>query len=388
MASPSMPDPTHVLSAAGAATDAASRALPDERARAARAHLEGLVRRGEVPGLQYVVVDAHRVLLEAALGVRDAATAQPMEPTTRLMAYSVTKAITAIAAMQLVQSGALELDRSLDAYYPAHPYGSEVTIRSLLAQTSGVPSPMPLDWFELAGRAFDRDARLRATLERHPRLRHRPGARYAYSNVSYWLLEKAIESASGEDFAAYVRGRVYAPLGIDPREVVFEPGGPDTTATGHSPRYAPSNLALRLVAPSSYWSTPHGRWSRIAPLVPHGRAYGGLFASARTLAAVLQDLLRSAPTLLSRATVETMLTRQRARGGELVETTLGWVPGALRGARSFGKQGGGLGFHGNVRIYPDRGIATVLLANRTEITAAPIDARTDAIDARVLDALA
>jgi D-alanyl-D-alanine carboxypeptidase len=356
----------------------------DGRAVAVRAHLEALVRRGTVPGVQYVVVGAERPLFDVSLGVRDVATGAPMEPATRSMAYSVTKAITAIAAMQLVERGALELDRSLDAYYPRHPYGREVTIRSLLAQTSGVPSPMPLDWFEVAGRAFDRDAKLEAVLARHPRLRHRPGERYAYSNLSYWLLEKAIEAASGEDFGDYLRDRVFARVGIDPREIAFEPGDPETTATGCSRRFAPSNLALRCIAPSSYWGTPHGRWSRIVPLVPHGRSYGGLFASARTLAAVLQDLLRGAPSLLARATIDAMLTQQRARDGRPVPATLGWVPGALRGARYFGEQGGGLGFHGNVRIYPDHGIATVLLANRTELTAAPIDARSDAADAIAL----
>ena len=62
------------------------------------------------------------------------------------------------------------------------------------------------------------------------------------------------------------------------------------------------------------------------------------------------------------------------------EHPLGWVQGSLGGARYVGKQGGGLGFHGNVRIYPERGIATVLLANRTEIAPGPIDARSDALD--------
>jgi hypothetical protein len=57
------------------------------------------------------------------------------------------------------------------------------------------------------------------------------------------------------------------------------------------------------------------------------------------------------------------------------------VTGELDGVRYFGKQGGGLGFHGNVRVYPKLGVATVLLANRTEISPGPIDARSDAIDA-------
>ena len=76
-----------------------------------------------------------------------------------------------------------------------------------------------------------------------------------------------------------------------------------------------------------------------------------------------------------------MFTQQRTSGGELLNMTLGWVMGETSGARYFGKQGGGLGFHGNVRIYPDKGVATVSLANRTEISAGHIEERSDDLDA-------
>ena len=54
--------------------------------------------------------------------------------------------------------------------------------------------------------------------------------------------------------------------------------------------------------------------------------------------------------------------------------------GEVDGVPYFGKQGGGLGYHGNVRIYPTRGVATVLLANSTEVSPGPIDERSDELD--------
>jgi CubicO group peptidase (beta-lactamase class C family) len=108
--------------------------------------LEKMVREGEVPGIQYLVVTKDRSLFQAAAGMRDVATGQPMERSTLQMAYSTTKVVTAVAAMQLVEAGKLGLDRPLDAYFAAHPSGGGVTIRSLLAQTSGVPNPMPATW--------------------------------------------------------------------------------------------------------------------------------------------------------------------------------------------------------------------------------------------------
>jgi CubicO group peptidase (beta-lactamase class C family) len=340
----------------------------------------------ELPGVQYVVVSDEGVIFEAALGVRDVLSGKPMQRDTLQMAYSMTKAITAVAAMRLVQERKLELDRPLSEYYPAHPYGEGVTIRSLLAQTSGVPNPMPLDWFSPEGESFDRKATLKALLSENAELEHEPGTAYAYSNISYFLLEAAIERASGLDYAEYVERHVFGPLSVAPNNVRFTLGEPERSATGHSRRYTFMNLFAHVMAPSEYWADPHGPWSRAARLMPHGRGYGGMFTNAATLASLLSDLLRDEPRVLRRAVRDQMFTQQKTNDGEAIHMTLGWVVGEVAGERYYGKQGGGLGFHGNLRVYPDRKLATVLLANRTELSASPIDARSDELDAIFLAA--
>jgi D-alanyl-D-alanine carboxypeptidase len=350
---------------------------PSERA---SARLAELVEDG-LPGVQYVVVDDHGVVFEAALGVRDVESNEKMLPSTLQMAYSVTKVVTAVAAMQLVDQGKLELDRSLTTYYTEHPYGEGVTIRSLLAQTSGVPNPMPLDWFVVEGAALDRNAKLRALLSENAELEHEPGSAYAYSNLSYFLLEKAIERASGRDYAEYVAQHVFTPLSVTKGDATFELGDPGRSATGHSPRYSLSSLIVQWMAPSEYFIGSKDGWKRTARVTPYGRGYGGLFTNASSLGKLLSDLLREEPTVLTRRARDRMLTPQHTTDGETIPMTLGWVTGELDGARYFGKQGGGLGFHGNVRLYPDRKLATVLLANRTELTAGAIDARSDELDA-------
>lgn len=341
--------------------------------------LQGMVG-GELPGVQYVVVDASGAVVDVALGVRDVLTGLPMDRNTLQMAYSTTKAITAVAVMQLVDRGRMQLDDPLSRHYAAHPYGEGVTIRSLLAQTSGVPNPMPLDWFAVEGEAFDRDEKLRALLRKHAKLAHPPGSKYAYSNLSYWLLEKAVEGASSTDYGEYVEREVLAPLSIEPDDARFSPGGPRERATGHSRRFTAMNLFVRWMSPREYWAQSSGPWSRAAPVVPHGRGYGGLFTNAATLGRILGDLLVPEPKLISPAGRELMFTRQTTLRGDPLDMTLGWVIGDLDGDRYFGKQGGGLGFHGNLRIYPDQGHATVLLANRTELSLGPIDARSDVLD--------
>jgi D-alanyl-D-alanine carboxypeptidase len=347
----------------------------------ARTQLARMVREQELPGAQYVAVTADRTLLDVQAGVTDVATGERMEHATLQMAYSVSKIVTAIAVLQLVDDGKIELDAPLSRYFSTHPYGERVTIRMLLAHTSGVPNPMPLTWFALEGERLDRDAALHELLAKHAKRNATPGETYGYSNIGYWLLEKAIESASGQDYARHVEQRVFAPLAVARGAIAFELAPHLALATGHARRFTFMNALLHVLTPRRYWAGPHRGWSRSARVRSLGRGYGGLFCSASALAAVLQDLLRAEPTLMSARARDQMFAVQRTNDGKPIEGTLGWVTGELDGVRYFGKQGGGLGFHGNVRVYPELGIATVLLANRTEVSPGPIDARSDAIDA-------
>jgi D-alanyl-D-alanine carboxypeptidase len=344
-----------------------------------RARLDAMLER-ELPGIQYVVVDEHGVVFHATLGTRDVASGQPIEPDTLQMAFSTTKVVTALCVLKLVDQGKIALDEPLSRYYATHPYGEAVTIRSLLAQTSGVPNPMPLDWFATEGTPFDRHALLQSRLRESPKLAHAPGEKYAYSNLSYWLLEEAIEQASGLDYADYVRRHVLEPLAIDANDARFSLPPAERSATGHSRRFSLTNLVVHWMSPSEYWLSASGPWSRTARVEPHGRAYGGLFTNAAALGTLLRDLLQEEPRSLSRAGKQAMFTQQQTKSGKPIAMTLGWVTGKLHGVRYFGKQGGGLGFHGNVRLYPELGRASALLANRTELSPGPIDARSNALD--------
>jgi len=342
---------------------------------------------GALVGAQYLVVSATETRIDLQVGVADAAAEQPLTRETWQLAYSITKALTAIAALRLVDAGALALDRPLSDYYRDHPYGDAVQVRQLLAHTAGVPSPAPLSWFTVADQPGDRAKQLTALLAANPRLLAAPGTAYRYSNLGYWLLEEVIQAAAGMDYGQYVQQQIFAPLASG-LPVGFSPAEAPTLAVGHTPRFRPLGLLLRALTPRRYWIESVGRWRRAASVLPFGRAYGGLFCSAAALAPVLADLLRPTPRLLSAAARDQMFQPQQLASGRATGDALGWVCGSLDGARYLGKQGGGLGFHGNVRVYPGLGLATVLLANVTEVSAGPIDRRSDRLDRCLIRALA
>lgn len=351
--------------------------------RAVRSTLLRMQDTGALVGAQYLAVTAAETRVDVQVGIADAATSRPMERATWQMAYSITKAITAIATLRLVDAGALSLDRPLSHYFPGHPYGDAVRVRQLLAHTAGVPNPAPLSWFTVEGEPIDREGRLQDQLHAHPRLNSAPGARHRYTNLGYWLLEEVIQAASGMDFAEYVQRQIFGPVGTG-HLIGFTPPADGQMAIGHTARFGPMGLLLRALTQTRYWAKPAGRWNRAARVIPFGRSYGGLFCPAAALAPVLGDLLRPRPELLSVSSRDEMFQPQHLTGGRPTGSALGWVCGALAGARYFGKQGGGLGFHGNVRVYPDLGLATVLLANVTEVSPNPIDRRSDAIDRLVI----
>jgi len=329
----------------------------DARAGAVRDRLERLA--GRLPGVQYAMTDARALRFEHCVGFADLRARLPVRPATRFMAASCTKVVTAAAIRSLVDDGRVALDGSLSDYVPDHPYGRQITVRQLLAHTAGVPNPLPLNWLHrLEDATFDEDSALAAVMSAHPRLRGRPGERYRYSNIGYWLLGKVIERASGSRYARYVEDTLFEPLAIPPGELRFAIDHPALLARGYERAWSSLGLFARLTVGASLRDGSDGRWLRFARVAMNGPPYGGLFATAQGFCAFLRAELARPP-----------------------EDALGWRAGTVAGAAFLGKPGGGPGFSGEVRLYPDRGVATAWFANRMAISEAKIVAITDGIDA-------
>jgi D-alanyl-D-alanine carboxypeptidase len=98
------------------------------------------------------------------------------------------------------------------------------------------------------------------------------------------------------------------------------------------------------------------------------RSLWGLIGSAQAFGCFLQDQLLDGSVLLSPESKALLYTAQKTSRGELIEMTLGWHIGDLQGVRYFFKEGGGGGFHSEMRIYPAQQFASVLMVNSTEFS--------------------
>ncbi len=186
--------------------------------------LRAAVERKDVPGVVALVTDRDRVLYQGAFGVADVATGRPLAVDALFRIASMTKPVTSVALMQLVEQGRLTLDDPAEKYLPElanqqvienfdpatgayqlRPAASKPTVRNFLTHTSGLAYPFTS--------AIWRDFKPRAG-ETYPfggPLLFDPGTRWHYS-TSTDVSGKLVEAVSGQKLEDYFREHIFVPL--------------------------------------------------------------------------------------------------------------------------------------------------------------------------------
>ena len=342
-------------------------ALHQSASTSCRSYLTSLTARSRIPGLQYVAVTSEGLLFEHVSGWADIHRQIPIDTATTMMAYSMSKPITAAAILLLVQNGRIGLDDPAAQYIDALPYGAAVTIRQLISHTSGIPNPIPLRWVHRAEShsQFDEDAALATVLHDYPHLSFKPGTKYAYSNIGYWLLGKIVERATGLTFSSFVTQQIFGPLSIKSQDLAYAVPDVPHHAMGYLEKYSLLNLAKRLVIDRNLVGEYSGRWLSIRSHYPNGPAFGGLVGTARGFGKFLQDQLREQSLLFERTAQRAFVTRQLTARGNPIPMTLGWHIERANSHSFLFKEGGGGGYHCMMRLYPREGIGTVVMTNAT-----------------------
>ncbi|HEX3465553.1 MAG TPA: serine hydrolase [Candidatus Elarobacter sp.] len=214
------------VAGSASAAEPASTAVPAtaEITPAVAARLDDAVRtaagtsKGRAPAISVAVVTNGRLAYVRAFGVADLTSHRPATPETRFRIASVTKMLTAVAVMQLVQGGRVRLDAPLATYLPSAPHARDVTVRQLLMHTSGVWNYG--DEAIRSGRvaAATTPAEIVAWTADRP-LDQTPGAKFDYSNTGYVLLGLVVEAVARQPLAAYEAEHIFTPAGM--RETTF-----------------------------------------------------------------------------------------------------------------------------------------------------------------------
>ncbi|GAX60012.1 penicillin binding protein/Beta-lactamase class C protein [Candidatus Scalindua japonica] len=328
----------------------------------------------KVPGVQYIVVDKNHTIFEYSGGLADIKNQRRMKFSTTMPAYSLTKLITAAAVLQLVERDMVSLDDKMNQYLSSRPYSNDITIRHLLSHTSGIPHPFPIRmdiehimmWVCPIDNSerIDEDSALVQVLQEHKKLLFKPGKKYGYSNIGYWLLGKIIESVTNQRYIDYIKENLFKPLKLEEQELGFDIYDRANHAKGYLAKYSLSNFFKRVLIDKIAWCDYEGKWLHLRGCYMNGPSVAGLIGNARGFSRFLQDQLKDNSHLFNHETKELYYTQQQNNSGKLLNTTLGWHIGKLEGVEYFYRRGNGVGFYNEMRIYPTRGIATIIMTNK------------------------
>jgi len=251
-----------------------------------------------IPGGALAVVKDGRLVYAKGYGFADRERKIAATPETLFRIASISKPITGVAVMRLVQEGKLKLEDKAFDYIDLKPvvaFGKKpdprlktITIRQLLQHTGGWDrdasfDPMfRSDWIaEMVGveRPADAEAVIRYMLGQS--LDFDPGTDYAYSNFGYCVLGRVIEKATGEGYADFVRRSILKPMGISQMRIGRSLEG--SQAAGEARYYMPEgkNKPAGSVFPAGPRKVP---WPYGGFHLEAMDAHGGWIASAVDLA--------------------------------------------------------------------------------------------------------
>ena len=200
--------------------------------------LEQVMRRFRVPGVSVAVIKDFRIHWAKAYGVADVSSGRLVRTDTPFQAASISKPVTALAAMRLVQDGAFGLDDDVNRHLkswrvPASDFTRThpVTPRSLMSHTSGADDGFGFPGYEPAA---PRPTVVQVLDGASPSnvgkvtFARPPYAAYRYSGGAVTLMQLLLTDVTGDDFAAFMQARALGPLGMS--DSSFEQPPPESRA--------------------------------------------------------------------------------------------------------------------------------------------------------------
>lgn len=297
-----------------------------------------------IPGLQVAVVKDGQIVLSEAYGLANVENGVRASRDTRFPLNSATKAFTGVAAAQLAQEGRLDLDAPASRYLDdLPPAWKDVRVRQLLAHTSGLPDI--LDANGLLGGGSE--AQAWAAVTARP-VEAAPGQRFAYNQTNYVLLARIIAQLSGMPYERFLATGQFSSARMA------------RTTFGDSYDLIPDVATMYSLAPraTDAVDAPSRLSHWFYDIPPSLWAGGGILTTADDTARWLVALTEG--RLLPETALRRMWSAERLADGRAGPWAGGWA--VLRASPDLQVAGIG-GARSAFVVYPERGVAVVLLTN-------------------------
>jgi len=305
----------------------------------------------DIPGVSAVVTRHDEVLFSGGSGVADLQTGRKMTADTVLYAGSLTKLLTGVLTLRLVDEGSISLDSTVDGIADNDPAEAPaITVAELLTHTSGLEREGNFGYW------FSADFPDRASLRDYlgnTELRTVPGAKESYSNIGFAALGLFIEKTTGERYFDALRHDVLEPLGMDS---TGSPGPVAGIARGYTPRG-------RIIPSAEHAFAGVGKAIEGRHLREYHDARAmtpafGVYTTANDLGRLAQFLGGYIASDLLPAALRRRMVTPQASG-----RTLGLGIEHYNG-RTIARHGGWFAAHkSHILIDPESGIGVVVMAN-------------------------
>jgi CubicO group peptidase (beta-lactamase class C family) len=320
---------------------------------AIEAYVTDQMRADRIPGLALGIVKDDQIVYLKGYGRADPS-GRPVTPQTPFLIGSVSKAFTALAVMQLVEAGKVELDAPVQRYLPwfrvADTQASaQITVRHLLNQTSGISqyaTMATMTWYDQDDMALERHVRFLENVE----LNRPVGQSYEYSNANYGVLGAIVQVVSGLPYEEYVRQSIFAPLEMQNSFVSQDEAILNGMAIGHRRWFG---FPIAVIFPYNRGDLPDGFVISSAEDMAH-------FLIAQMNGGRYREL-----SVLSPAGVELMHT-------EPVPGTygMGWFSDQINGRELIGHEGGTFNYQSAVFFDPEERVGVFVVDNVISLTEA------------------
>lgn len=292
------------------------------------------------PGVVALVADRGKVIYTGATGYANIEKRTTMKTDYVFNMASVSKHFTAMAVLMLEGEGKIKATDSITKYIPELPaYAKPVTVRNLVHHTGGLP-----DYEEICG-SDDNPMTNQAVIDflrKKKKLQFAPGKKYQYSNSGYAILASIVERASGNDFAVFMRDRIFQPLGMSSTYIL-------------TPASLPTYQKRQVLGYYESWREGPYVFSGCDTLYGDGSVISNIFDLGKWLQALHER------KVVSEAQMKTYLKPVTAKGGP--EYAYGLERYNDDGEISFSHAGSWGGFISYVIYYPQRVAYIVVISN-------------------------
>ncbi len=299
-----------------------------------------------VPGLSVAVVENGEYEWASGFGLADVENNVPASEHTLFRLASISKSLTATAAMELQERGQLDLDAPVQKYWPAFPQKQGViTTRLAMGHLAGIRHYKGgANDLEVGNtKHFDNPIQAGLDFFKNEPLLSDPGKTFHYSTQGYTLVGCVIEGASGAKYGDFVRQNVFAPAGMEHTQV--------------DDRFAVIPYRTRFYRKTDSGTVQNADFLDSSYKIPGGGWLSSAEDMARFEVAILND------RLIKRATRDLMWTPLRPSDGLKDGYGLGWGTGTEGGVLTVGHDGGQQGTSTAFVVAPTRRAGVVVLTN-------------------------